>query len=680
MRLNIFKKFKENLQMYDYFLACSIRGKILLQSGVDRGCYSLGKDFIQGNNSISVFYAICGFGRTVRNGLIDVIRSSLEYVAEDYIRINTIASFTKHDMDWGSRLMQLRLNAWKNREEDVEESANVYNLSSTYDDSEEVEWLRESLGELYLAEKKYDRDIIKLSYVLNVVTEDISPVGMVNYENCLAELEKQLKSYGFSYERIGKDLGDYIKTSMPFNYKQEDDKKIVVSKNLYTDILYAKTMGLSHGKVGDTGIYLVTDIYSGKSIFKQFKRSETDLETILVTAEAGGGKSYAVKNMVIMLLSTGHYGTINDIEGDEYTPLADWIGADNPDMVKVINMRKGLYIDPFPIPDLVGDDDIDSGLRTQSIEYITFFYKSIIGDKLFAEEYWADDILDEAINEVYRRKGVSKNPKTWVRSKNCSVKDILPVLEDAIHTGAFKGLAKYIPSEDFKRVCSKMCVKLNTYLAEDGLRADFFNDAISLDEINDAKLVIISFNMKNITEDSVDPVQMKIMQLSAAILSYQRSIYCKYVLGKYNFKLWEEYQRWGDFTGSAAILGTNVTGGRKLGDIIIIVTNSVASLLYSDRDDHRKIFGNISSFMIGAIRDATVRQDLMARLSVPHLKPELDKIATSTILDNKAGTDSDSYRYAFVTCLDSRDFSVGKVFLPDELVNSKLFKTGVVKK
>ena len=234
--------------------------------------------------------------------------------------------------------------------------------------------------------------------------------------------------------------------------------------------------------------------------------------------------------------------------------------------------------------------------------------------------------------------------------------------------------------DEFTSVATLMYVKLSTYFSEKGLRSGFFRYAIAISELNEADLVIVSFNMKNTPESSIDPVQMKIMQLSASILSYQRSIYSKYVLGKFNFKIWEEYQRWGDFSGSDKILSTNVTGGRKLGDVVIIVTNSIGSILYSDRSDHKKVFENVRSFMIGAIGDSGVRADLLKRLSISHLKPELDKIAISTVLNNKTSITGDAYKYAFLACLDRKDFSVGKVCLPPELEKSSLFRTGVMVK
>lgn len=677
---NGIKGFKDTLKMYDYFISCLIRKKILLRGSVSKGHYTLGRDFIQGSDTISVFYQIQSFSRTLPNAMVERIRDTFEGMMGEDIRINFISQLEKHVIDWSSTQMQLQLKAW--REQD-EQSSNkdAFSISNNFSTSETSEWLKDTVTDLYMEENKNKRDILRVSFVINIVNTDISDRGIMKFETFLEELSYYLKTNGMYFERLSADLDKYINTQLPFNADFEEDNGLVVSKSLFTDVLYSKTMELRQGRIGDRGIYLLTDIYSGKSVFKKVKETAESNETWLVTAEAGGGKSYLVKMMAIMLLSQGFKGTINDIEGDEYLPLADWVSTDNPDAVRVVNMRQGGYIDPFPIPNLVGDEEIDSTLKSQSVDYVTSLLKSLIGDKIFEEDTWADSILDAAVGKLYSVYGVTNEPNTWKNSQRGSIKDILGVFDSALETGKpFEGLSKHMDKDEFTSVATLMYVKLSTYFSEKGLRSGFFRYAIAISELNEADLVIVSFNMKNTPESSIDPVQMKIMQLSASILSYQRSIYSKYVLGKFNFKIWEEYQRWGDFSGSDKILSTNVTGGRKLGDVVIIVTNSIGSILYSDRSDHKKVFENVRSFMIGAIGDSGVREDLLKRLSISHLQPELDKIAISTVLNNKTSITGDAYKYAFLACLDRKDFSVGKVCLPPELEKSSLFRTGVTVK
>lgn len=132
--------------------------------------------------------------------------------------------------------------------------------------------------------------------------------------------------------------------------------------------------------------------------------------------------------------------------------------------------------------------------------------------------------------------------------------------------------------------------------------------------------------------------------------------------------------------GSEKTLGVALTGGRKLGDVNIIVTNEVAKLL---DDDKFNIFSNITSFLCGAIGDSKVRSDFCNRLSIPNMLPALDLIAKNRRDPNDDTKDSDTnaksskYQYAFLCGLDRTKFSVVSMNLPTHLANSPLFKTGV---
>ena len=176
--------------------------------------------------------------------------------------------------------------------------------------------------------------------------------------------------------------------------------------------------------------------------------------------------------------------------------------------------------------------------------------------------------------------------------------------------------------------------------------------------------------------DSVDQTQMALSQLSAANISHIRSIFSK-AQGKFNFKVWEEFQRWGAFPDSANTIKTAITGGRKLGDVNFIVTNNVKELL---DDDKFAIFDNITSFAIGAIASSNTRERLCKELSVPMLLPELNALVTKK--GNTESFESDSslsslYDKAFLVQLDKSVTTIAKMILPKHIADSDIFKTGV---
>ena len=196
-------------------------------------------------------------------------------------------------------------------------------------------------------------------------------------------------------------------------------------------------------------------------------------------------------------------------------------------------------------------------------------------------------------------------------------------------------------------------------------------------DIAEADLVVCSFGMAGKATHAIDETQLALMQLSAAQISHQRSIFSK-AKGKFNFKVWEEFQRWGKFPDSDKTIGVAVTGGRKLGDTNIIITNVVKELL---DDDRFGIFSNKTSFMIGSIDDNQVREELAERLSIPNMKIELDNIASAHKTDdtfkNSSGGSSSIYRFGFLLGLDSSKYGVTKMIIPRDMAKSDLFRTGV---
>ena len=185
---------------------------------------------------------------------------------------------------------------------------------------------------------------------------------------------------------------------------------------------------------------------------------------------------------------------------------------------------------------------------------------------------------------------------------------------------------RLITSNEGYQAAIEMCIaKISRYFEPNGIRAHLFKQRIAIDDIKDAKLVICSFGMAGKSPNTVDPIQMALMQLYSANISHLRSVFSKHD-GKFNFKLWEEFQRWGGFPDADKTINVALTGGRKLGDVNIIVTNKVIDML---EDDRFGVFSNITSIAIGCIWDSHVRTSLCERLTIPQMLPELDTLVTN---------------------------------------------------
>lgn len=510
-----------------------------------------------------------------------------------------------------------------------------------------------------------------------------------NFDKTVYEVKAYCKSTGIIITRVDNNIEEFLRAFSPFSSEFNSGILKQVGSNTIPDEQIARFSNYSQGKIGKEGIMFGTDIHSGFAVYKQFKKKDTDAENILITAETGGGKSFFVKALVSQLLAYDYYnGTINDIEGSEYLPLAGFVA--NNDKVVILNMAEGqgCYYDPFEIS-TTGIESLDRDLFSFCKSFTNAYFRVLVGETLLLNNVWAQKIVNNAISAAYSDIGVKDDdPSTWQNTKGYDLFYVYSkfknLYEECIRLkntseDELELHERYKLNEGYRSTLDEVVAKLSEYFEpfeNGGIRADVFKHKVNLATIVDAKLLVNSFGMEGKSADTVDITQMTLAQLSAANISYIRSIFSK-AAGKFNFKIWEEFQRWGQFPGAATTIKTAITGGRKLGDINFIITNNVKELL---DDDRFAIFDNITSFAIGAITSQSTRHRLCEELSVPMLQPELDAIVLrkgdAESFEGDAETSS-MYDKAFLVNLDKSVTTISKMILPDYVAKSNIFRTGV---
>ena len=665
----------------------------------ERRTYNLYVDtngFYSGEDNVTFVYSIDGYPREIENSYITTLRRN----CKDGVRISVISPLEKTVIDWSSTQMKARLKVWKTLEEETGD-VDEYNLHSNLTTLDSQEWRKDSLVYLSTAEIRRKRKLFKFRTLMLV-----SGTRGKGFNEVIKELEKDLKLLNIKYSRVIGDIPEYLKVFSPFS--NTFDSSIMEKCGCITipDELLARFNSYSQGLVGKEGIVWGTDIYSGFPCFKPVKRTTETAENWLITAETGGGKSFFVKGILVQLLADSMYnGTIMDVEGFEYKPLANFLSHN--DEVVILNMAEGSgkYYDPVEII-VTGDPELDEDMYSLSTSFTLSLFKCLLGNTTEYDE-WVDIVITDAVALTYGSAGVdSTDMSTWTRSKGYTLFDVYSQLKSlktngnasraisAMNTHSLYeeklGIGNKMSTNDVNRLIASndgyqkaidMCIaKISRYFEPNGVKSSLFRNRISVDDIKTAKLVVCSFGMAGKSPNTVDPIQMALMQLYSANISHLRSIFSKHD-GKFNFKLWEEFQRWGGFPDADKTINVALTGGRKLGDINIIITNKVVDML---NDDKFGVFSNLTSFAIGAIGDAAVREELCNRLTIPMLQDALDTIANENT-DLSAYIDGDTllqnpYSKAFLLGLDRTVYTVSRMSIPKGLRDSTIFRTGINKK
>jgi hypothetical protein len=649
--------------------------------------------FYSGEDNVTYVYSIDGYPKELEISY----RSTLRSACKAGVRISFVSPLEQYSIDWNSPQMKARLRTWRTlANEGVE--VDEYNLHENLSDMDSQDWKKDSLVYLSTAEIRRKRKMFKFRSIMF-----ISGQRGQDFNDSVKEIVNMCKTMNIKISRIIGDIPEYLKVFSPFSNTY--DNKVLDQCGCITipDELLSRFNTYAQGMIGREGIYWGTDIFSSFPCLKPVKRTTETAENWLITAETGGGKSFFVKGLLIQLLAKPTFnGTIMDIEGFEYIPLADYLSAN--DNVVILNMGEGTgaYYDPVEIV-VTGNQELDADMYSLSSSFTLSLFKCLLGTTQSQDE-WIDIVINDAVSLTYGKAGVdASDMSTWGNSAGFTLYDVYNTLKSLKSNGDAKraisamftqslweekqGIGQALSRNDVNRLITSndgyqkaidMCIaKISRYFEPNGIRAHLFRKRIAIDEIQDAKLVICSFGMAGKSPNTVDPIQMALMQLYSANISHLRSVFSKKA-GKFNFKLWEEFQRWGGFPDADKTINVALTGGRKLGDVNIIVTNKVIDML---KDDKFGVFSNITSIAIGCIWDAEVREDLCNRLTIPQMKSELDTLVTNN-KDLSAYIDGDTlmtnpYSKAFLIGLDKTVYTLSRMSIPKGLRDSHIFRTGV---
>lgn len=582
--------------------------------------------------------------------------------------VNFITNFKPHTIDWNSAEMQSRLRVLSRVDEEKSgQEVSAFNMHSVIGDMDRQKWIRDSLGYLATAEIQRGRALLRGSILITIT----GTMGK-RFDMDVKAVEKSIRDVGMKVERVLYDIPAILGHFSPFkkSYSKYAEQNVPIF--VLPDEVASRFTSLSQGTQGISGIYMGSDIYSLYPVLKKFKMTSVSAENILITAETGAGKSNAIKLIILQLIARGLYATIMDIEGYEYSYLGNFLSHDKT--VKFVNMAEGEgnYVDTLPIIEPTGNKEIDDPAYAFSLNATLSTFATLVSE-IPDTDGWVRILVNKAVATTYTDAGITDDKDTWYLSKDLTFKDVY---------AKFKSFREgnFFEDEDAKKALTKIIATLDSYFAPDGSRKGVFKNRIFLSDLVSADVVICSFGMAGKSVDAVDKIQLALMQLGAAQISHQRSIF-SFLQGRYNCKVWEEFQRWGNFPNSDATINVAMTGGRKLGDINFILTNKLSDLLYSNKFN---LLENITSVMVGAINDKKVREDFCQRRSLMHLLPELDLIANAKKPDPEAKSDDptnktheDPFAYAFMLALDNTKFGVTKFLVHPEIAESNILKTGV---
>lgn len=190
--------------------------------------------------------------------------------------------------------------------------------------------------------------------------------------------------------------------------------KLLITRNMDTTSLATTFPFTSSDLTMETGIMYGINRHNGSLII--FDRFSMENANTVVFAKSGSGKSYFVKLEALRSLVFGAEIIIIDVE-EEYKMLCEAVGGDFISFSANSQSR----INPFDLSNIAVEGENELGQKILSLHTLL---KLIFKEMTSTEEA----ILDRALIETYRIKGITPDPETQMSKEPPVMEDLYKVL------------------------------------------------------------------------------------------------------------------------------------------------------------------------------------------------------------------------------------------------------------
>ena len=287
----------------------------------------------------------------------------------------------------------------------------------------------------------------------------------------LTETSKQLQTTLSSLLLTAKSATLQMEEGFKSTLPMASDK-LMISRNMDTTSLASTFPFTSATLTQNKGVMYGINQQNGSLII--FDRFSLENANEVVLGKSGAGKSYLIKLEIMRQFMLGAEVTVIDPEG-EYKTLAETLGGE----VIEFSANSPVKINPFDLSDVYEEGENELGLKILSLNGLL---KIIMGQLDPAH----DAILDKALVETYRSKGITPDPLTQRKAP--------PLMEDLYKT--------LLGMEDPS--ARELAFRLEKFIK--GSVAGIFNQPSNIDIVNPLTI----FNIRNL-EEELRPIAMHII-------------------------------------------------------------------------------------------------------------------------------------------------------------------------
>ncbi|KKS20951.1 MAG: Type IV secretory pathway VirB4 component-like protein [candidate division WWE3 bacterium GW2011_GWC1_41_7] len=263
----------------------------------------------------------------------------------------------------------------------------------------------------------------QFSFYITIPAESLEEL-----ENVTAKLESTLGSLLLISKSATLQMEEAFQTTIPAALD-----KLLITRNMDTTSLATTFPFTSSDLTSDDGIMYGVNRHNGSLVI--FDRFSLENANTVVFAKSGAGKSYMVKLEALRSLVFGAEIIIIDVE-EEYRTMCDAVGGD----FISFSANSPSKMNPFDLAGMAVEGENELGQKILSLHTL---FKLMLGSLTPTEEA----ILDRALIETYRIKGITNDPDTQRGKEPPVMEDLYKVLlgaEEPEAKGMAERLEKYI--------------------------------------------------------------------------------------------------------------------------------------------------------------------------------------------------------------------------------------------
>jgi conjugal transfer ATP-binding protein TraC len=235
----------------------------------------------------------------------------------------------------------------------------------------------------------------------------VSDPNLIKLQDTIKNLQTALGSLLLTGKPATLQMEEGFKSALPMG-----QDRLYITRNMDTTSLASTFPFTSAVLTQNRGVMYGVNQQNGSLII--FDRFSLENANEVVLGKSGAGKSYTIKLEIMRQFMLGAEVIVIDPEG-EYETLTPALGGE----VVEFSSSSAVKINPFDLSDVYEEGENELGLKILSLHGLL---KIITGD-LDAEH---DAILDRALIETYRSKGITTDPATQKKQP--------PLMEDLYKT------------------------------------------------------------------------------------------------------------------------------------------------------------------------------------------------------------------------------------------------------